>query len=43
MEIIRLVETVEPTPQGVRLGSLAGRYSLPDDFNAPLDDLEDYQ
>jgi hypothetical protein len=29
-------------PNGVRLGSLAGRYSIPDDFNAPLDDLSDY-
>lgn len=27
---------------GVRLGSLAGKYSIPDDFNAPLDDLRDY-
>lgn len=27
---------------GVRLGSLAGQYSIPDDFNAPLDDLRDY-
>ncbi len=27
---------------GVRLGSLAGQYSIPDDFNAPLDDLSDY-
>ncbi|QMW05082.1 hypothetical protein [Spirosoma foliorum] len=27
---------------GVRLGSLEGRYSIPDNFNAPLDDLNDY-
>jgi hypothetical protein len=27
---------------GVRLGSLAGKYNIPDDFNAPLDDLRDY-
>ena len=43
MEIIRLIETDGPTPQGVKLGSLEGRYNLPDDFNAPLDDLKDYQ
>lgn len=28
--------------KGVRLGSWAGKYSLPDDFNDPLDDLADY-
>ena len=28
--------------KGVKLGSLAGKYSIPDDFNAPLDDLKDY-
>jgi len=29
--------------QGVRIGSLAGKgYSIPDDFNEPLDDLKDY-
>ena len=29
--------------QGVRIGSLAGKgYSIPDDFNDPLDDLKDY-
>jgi len=29
--------------KGVRLGSLAGKgYSIPDDFNEPLDDLKDY-
>jgi hypothetical protein len=30
--------------QGVRLGSLAGKgYSIPDDFNDPLEDLAEYQ
>ncbi|GAB3765024.1 hypothetical protein [Spirosoma pomorum] len=29
-------------PGGVRLGGLAGKYRIPDDFNAPLDDLRDY-
>lgn len=29
--------------QGVRIGSLANKgYSIPDDFNEPLDDLKDY-
>jgi len=28
---------------GVRIGSLANKgYSIPDDFNEPLDDLQDY-
>lgn len=31
------------TQKGVRLGSLAGKgYSIPDDFNEPLDELKDY-
>ena len=28
--------------KGVKLGSLAGKISISDDFNAPLDDLKDY-
>ncbi len=28
--------------KGVRLGSWAGKYKLPDNFNEPLDDLADY-
>ncbi|RIV18481.1 hypothetical protein DYU11_28325 [Fibrisoma montanum] len=28
--------------KGVRLGSWSGKYSLPDNFNEPLDDLADY-
>lgn len=28
--------------KGVRLGSLEGKFSIPEDFNAPLDDLKDY-
>lgn len=27
---------------GVRLGSLAGQYAIPEDFNEPLDDLKEY-
>lgn len=33
--------TVGPSA-GVRLGGLAGKYSITDDFNAPLDDLNEY-
>ncbi|MEZ0611049.1 hypothetical protein ACAW74_21225 [Fibrella sp. WM1] len=28
--------------KGIRLGSWKGKYSLPDDFNDPIDDLADY-
>lgn len=38
-------ESKQPTKisTGVRLGSLAGQgYRIPDDFNAPLDDLAEY-
>jgi hypothetical protein len=28
---------------GVRFGSWAGKYSIPDDFNEPLDDLHKYE
>ena len=28
--------------KGVRFGSLAGKISIPADFNEPLDDLNDY-
>ena len=32
-----------PKKKGVTLGSLSGMgYSIPDDFNEPLDDLKDY-
>ena len=35
--------SVKPKRSGVLLGSLANNgYSLPDDFNDPLDDLKDY-
>lgn len=33
-----------PQRKGVRLGGLAGQeYRIPDSFNAPLDDLTEYQ
>jgi hypothetical protein len=36
-------EPQKPKKTGVRLGSLVGKgYSIPDDFNEPLDDLKDY-
>lgn len=28
--------------QGVRLGSWEGKYTIPDNFNEPLDDLKEY-
>ena len=37
-----IVPTDKPRRKGVRLGSLAGQYSIPDNFNDPLDDLSDY-
>jgi hypothetical protein len=34
----------ETLKQGVKLGSLAGKnYSIPENFNDPLDDLSEYQ
>ena len=31
------------TSKGVKLGSLTGKgFAIPDDFNAPLEDLKDY-
>ncbi|SFC07274.1 hypothetical protein [Spirosoma endophyticum] len=32
---------LEPS-KGVKLGSLAGQYTIPDNFNDPLDDLREY-
>lgn len=43
LDIIRLVKPKKTSSPGVRLGSLEGQYSIPDDFNDPLDDLKDYQ
>jgi hypothetical protein len=35
------VKTIQK--KGVRIGSLVGKgYVIPDDFNAPLDDLKEY-
>lgn len=44
--VIMFMEEIALDPKekkGVKLGSLVGLgYNLPDDFNAPLDDLKDY-
>ncbi len=37
-----LEEMEEPIHPKRRLGSLKGKVGTPDDFNAPLDDLNDY-
>jgi len=37
-----LEDMEEPTYPKRRLGSLKGKVGTPDDFNAPLDDLNDY-
>lgn len=37
------LESGENPHKGVRIGSLAEKgYNIPDDFNAPLDDLKEY-
>ena len=36
-------ETVKkPTKKGMKIGGLEGKYTVPDNFNEPLDDLKDY-
>lgn len=43
--VVMFMKTTETQniKQGVRLGSLEGQgYSIPDDFNEPLEDLKDY-
>jgi hypothetical protein len=35
-------DLTETIPKGVRLGNLEGKYSIPDNFNDPLEDLADY-
>ena len=44
--VVLFLGNLENQPQkrkkGVRLGSLTGKISISDDFNAPLDDLKDY-
>jgi hypothetical protein len=37
------VNPVIVVEKGIRIGSLVGKgYSIPDDFNAPLDELKEY-
>jgi hypothetical protein len=34
---------MQPSAKGVKIGSLAGKgYSIPDNFNEPLEDLNEY-
>jgi hypothetical protein len=41
--IITFLTEDKPLTDGKRIpGGLKGKVSLPDDFNAPLDDLKDY-
>jgi hypothetical protein len=42
-EVVILFINDSPSPlKGVKLGSLEGKYNIPDDFNEPLDDLKEY-
>ena len=42
-EVVILFMNDADTPKkGVKLGSLEGKFSIPDDFNEPLDDLKEY-
>ncbi|WP_299287220.1 hypothetical protein [uncultured Mucilaginibacter sp.] len=41
--VVTFLEEVQPFPVAKRrLGSLKGKISIPDNFNDPLDDLNDY-
>ena len=40
--IVTFLEKTPPSGKPRKAGSLAGRGSLPPDFNEPLDDLADY-
>jgi hypothetical protein len=38
-----LEQTEIPKPKkGIRIGSMEGLFTVPDDFNEPLDDLKDF-
>ncbi len=42
-EVVILFMNDSDTPKkGVKLGSLEGKFSIPDDFNEPLNDLKEY-
>lgn len=43
IKVIRFIDDTVREPRGVKLGSLAGQFSIPDDFNAPLSDLKEYE
>jgi hypothetical protein len=40
--VILFINEAPITTKGIKLGSLEGKYNIPDDFNEPLDDLKDY-
>ena len=40
--IVTFLEKTSSTRKPRKAGSLAGRGSIPDDFNEPLDDLREY-
>ena len=41
--VVTFLEEIQSSPfQKRRLGSLKGKIGIPDNFNAPLDDLKDY-
>lgn len=40
--VILFMNDVDTPKKGVKLGGLEGKYSIPDDFNEPLDDLQEY-
>ena len=35
-------KSITTQKKGMKLGSLEGKFSLPDDFNEPLEDLSEY-
>lgn len=40
--VVLFMEEKPIRKKGITLGSLAGKFSIPDDFNEPLEDLKDY-
>ncbi|WP_428657363.1 hypothetical protein [Runella sp.] len=40
--VILFMNDSEAPKKGVKLGSLEDKYSIPDNFNEPLDDLKEY-
>jgi hypothetical protein len=41
--VVAFLEQEKPkAKKGIRIGSMEGQFTVPDDFNEPLDDLKDY-